>query len=228
MELKIENPTEGQPLPTVVKWNFEELKKEVAQSLETYKGRVYTSSDIVMAKSDKANLNRLVTVLEEARKQKKKQYLEPYNKFESQIKEVIGLVREQSKAIDVQVKAYDERRKAEKLEEIHRIYNEHIDNLRSIVPYERLHDEKWLNITIPIKTVKKELQAKIDGIENDLQYLSSDDERYQSLMMVEYLKNFSLVDALQAKTSLKEQTERMAEYQEHKKSYNQEEKNKHR
>ena len=55
MELKTEDIKALEP----VKFNYEELKKELTEKVENYKNLVYTEENINMAKKDRANLNKL-------------------------------------------------------------------------------------------------------------------------------------------------------------------------
>jgi len=46
MELKIYNPSEENGFLKAIEWNYEELKAELSQKLEDYKGLVYTEEQI--------------------------------------------------------------------------------------------------------------------------------------------------------------------------------------
>ena len=111
MQMQIYTPEQGQPLPPI-QWNYVELRKEICAGLEKYKGRVYTPETIGSAKADRATLNKLADAIDGKRKEMKKLYLAPYEEFEGQAKELVALIKEQSDAIDAQVKAYEEARKA--------------------------------------------------------------------------------------------------------------------
>lgn len=120
MELKIQEVQ----FPQVIQFNFAELKEEITAKAELYKNMVYTEDTIKEAKADKATLNKFIKVLEDKRKDVKKQCLQPYEDFEKQIKELVTIVNEPVQLIDSQVKAYDEKRKAEKLDQIKAIWEE--------------------------------------------------------------------------------------------------------
>ena len=80
MELKIYNPSEDGFIKPI-EWNYEELKAELSQKLEQYKGLVYTEDQIKEAKADRAKLNALATAIDGKRKELKKQCLQPYEQF---------------------------------------------------------------------------------------------------------------------------------------------------
>jgi len=55
MELKMDK----YQLPEKISFNFEELKAELTAKVQMYETLVYTDDQIVEAKKDRANLNRL-------------------------------------------------------------------------------------------------------------------------------------------------------------------------
>lgn len=170
MELKIYNPTED-GFVKEIGWNNEELKKEIAEKVEEYKGLVYTDSQIKEAKADRAKLNKLVKALEDKRKEIKKLCLEPYERFEKQIKEVIAIVNEPIALIDGQVKEYEEQKKKEKQEEIEKLFAE-IEK-PEWVDLHFLWDTKWLNATKSLSQIKGEIEEKIAKIYADIKTLES-------------------------------------------------------
>ena len=117
MQLEIYSPTQAQPLPPV-EWNYAELKQWVSDGLEAYRGRVYTEDTVTEAKRDRATLNKLAQAIEDRRREIKAVYLAPYDQFEKQAKELVGMVKDQSREIDAQIKTYDRQRREEKLEHI--------------------------------------------------------------------------------------------------------------
>lgn len=158
MELKIYSPNESDFI-SEIKWNHEDIKKEVAEKVSYYANLVYTDDQIKEAKADKAKLNKFVQALESKRKEVKKQCLAPYEDFEKKMKEIIAIVNEPILMIDQQIKAADERKKAEKLELIQEYWNK-VTSLDHPLTLQRVMDQKWLNATISIKSI----QEAINGI----------------------------------------------------------------
>lgn len=167
MELKIyECKTQEE-----IKWNNEELKAEIAEKVKDYKNLVYTDNQIKEAKSDRAKLNKLVKALEDKRKEVKKECLQPYEKFESQIKEVIAIVNEPIVLIDTQVKEYEELKRNEKYAEIEKMFEE--KNIFDWLSLKSVFDEKWLNVSKNISRVEVELDEIIAKIDSDIRTLQS-------------------------------------------------------
>lgn len=167
MELKIYENHEQKE----IKWNNEELKAEIAEKVKDYKNLVYTDNQIKDAKADRAKLNKLVKALEDKRKEVKKECLQPYEKFEKQIKEVIEIVNEPIALIDGQVKEYEEQKKKEKQEQIEKMFEE--KNIFDWLKFEKIFDTKWLNATTSIQKIESEIDEKVAKIDAEIATLQS-------------------------------------------------------
>ena len=153
MQIEVYNPAQGQPLPPV-EWNYTEVKQWVKDGLARYEGVVYDESQMAEAKKDRANLNKLAQAIDAKRREMKQLYLQPYEEFEAQAQELTGMIKEQANAIDAQVKAFENFRKQEKRERIEaELYGSMIGNLAEVVPYDRLHEARWLNVSCSMGTV---------------------------------------------------------------------------
>lgn len=119
MEFKILSPQDGN-LVQDISWNNEELKAEISAKMKDYKGLVFTEETIKEAKKDRASLNKLRSAFEDERKRIKKLYMDPYNRFEQQVKEVIALIDEPIRLIDAQIKEVEENKKLQKRKDIER------------------------------------------------------------------------------------------------------------
>lgn len=171
MELKIYNPS-SEGFIKSIDWNHEEIKKEVAEKISYYASLVYTEDQIKSAKTDRATLNKFVQALEGKRKEIKKQCLAPYETFEKQMKEIIAIVNEPINLIDSQIKGFEERQKEEKHAAIEAYFN------NCTLPFDTLQlshifDSKWLNASVNIKNVCKEINARLEQIEADLSTLAN-------------------------------------------------------
>ena len=214
MQLEIYSPTQAQPLPPV-EWNYDELKQWVSDGLEAYRGRVYTEDTVTEAKRDRATLNKLAQAIEDRRREIKAVYLAPYDQFEKQAKELVEMVKTQSREIDAQVKAYDQKRRDEKLEKIKtELYAPLIGSLAELAPYEKLHDPKWLNVTVSMGAVSEALATKIENIASGLSVLDNLElpEDVAGQVKAEFLESYDLGAAMAAKDRIMDERERMARY----------------
>lgn len=151
--------------------NLEQLKAELAPRLEKYNNLVVTEDSIKAAKDDKANLNKLRKAIEEQRISIKKQYLEPYNVLEAQCKEVVALIDAPIKAIDAQIKAFDEIEKKEKLTKLQTAFykTEHPSWLQfaSICP------DKWENKTSKTDKLIEQIEESVKKVNAELEEINS-------------------------------------------------------
>lgn len=216
MEIQILTPTQAQPLPPI-QWNYQEVKQWISDGLTRYKGVVYTESQIAEAKKDRAQLNKLVQAIEVKRREMKQLYLQPYLNFEAEANELIGMVKEQAAEIDTQVKAYEERRREEKLEKIKtELYAPMIDGLGDLVPYEKLHDPKWLNVTCSIGTIGAEMARKIENIVAGLEAIDKMGltPNMASRVKAVFLKKFDLAAAIAEKEHIEKMEASLRQYEE--------------
>ena len=214
MQLEIYSPAEGQPL-IPVSWNFPELKKWLEDGLAAYKGRIYDESMIKEARRDAANLRKLAAAIDGKRKEMKARYLEPYAAFEAQAKELTGMIDTQVAEIAAQITAFDEARKAEKLEHIKLLYKEIMGDLSELVPYEKIHNKRWLNATATMSAIEGDIIEKAESIRAALASIDAlglpDDMAGQ--VKTVYLDNLDLAAALAEKERIERKQKALAEYE---------------
>ena len=214
MEIQIFNPTQAQPLPEI-SWNYAELKQQLEAGLANYKGLAYSDDQIGEAKKDRAKLNKLADAIDGKRKEMKALYLRPYEAFEAQAKELVGMVKATVREIDDQVKAYEAARKEEKLRAIQEQYRAMIGGLAELAPYERLHNPRWLNAPAGMGAICQELGNKIDRITAGLTAIDGLQLPPELAGPVKaiFLRDFDLAAALAEKDRLQRQQEELARYE---------------
>ena len=214
MEIQIFNPTQAQPLPEI-SWNYAELKQQLEAGLANYKGLAYGDDQMGDAKKDRARLNKLADAIDGKRKEMKALYLQPYEAFEAQAKELVGMVKVTVKEIDDQVKAYEAEKKRKKQEAIMAQYRAMIGELAELVPYERLHNPRWLNVTAGMGAICQELGGKIDRIAAGLAAIDGLQLPPELAGPVKstFLRDFDLAAALAEKDRLQRQREELARYE---------------
>ena len=188
LTLVINSPDEGQFLKSIG-WNKEQIKEAVVSITEQYRGLAYTEAQLQEAKADRAKLNAMKNDISARRIQVKKALLEPYEKFEAEVKEVVALIDEPIAMIDEQIVAYDERTKEEKRQTLEKFFVENRGSLPEQITFERIFNPQWLNKTSSLSSCKKEIKKLIEDISADLAAIrSSLDERYSVYAEEFYLK----------------------------------------
>ena len=174
MELKVQDFK----VPQVIEFNYEELKQAITERTEYYETLVYSDAQITEAKEDRADLNRFKKALNDERLRREREYLEPFNDFRKKINELIAIIDKPVQVIDAQIKAYEEEKRNKKLADITDFWeNELREDITTMPPdwlkLTQILDQRWLNASVSMATVKKEIKAKITDINNSLQTLQS-------------------------------------------------------
>lgn len=213
MELVLSTPIE-QLAPKLIAWNNTELLAQVNKSLENYKGKVYDENSIAEAKADRAALNNFVKSLDSERIRIGKVYAAPYEKFKKEVDEVSSAVKSVALTIDEQVKSYETKKQEEKLAEIKAYFEDNIPvGLKPFVGYEKIHNAKWLNATVKMPAVQKDIDAILDKISQELatiETLKSEDEIELKTI---YCNTLSLTEAIRTNERRKAERQRVIEAQ---------------
>ena len=165
MELKIKE----YQLPQKIDFNFEEIKVELIEKVNIYETMVYDDSQIKEAKTDRANLNKFKKALNDERIKREKEYLVPFNEFKAQVNELIGIIDKPINMIDKQVKEYEEKQKENKKNDITKYWYsiEH----PTWLTLDRIFDERWLNASTTMKSIKDNIDGWINKINTEIRTL---------------------------------------------------------
>ena len=166
MEFKL--ITDLSQLPQVVEFNAEELKAELSEKLTYYKNLVVTEDAIRDAKSDRAKLSKLRDAIDTKRKEVKKACLAPYEAFETQCREIIGMISEPIASIDEQIKAFDQKELDAKHAELEKHFASAMVGCELPIELDKIINPKWQNKTMKLDTLRKEITECIEQIKDDV------------------------------------------------------------
>ena len=166
MELRIMSPQENDFIKEI-QWNNEELKQEITATMQEYKSLAFTEENIKDAKADRAKLNKLRTAFEDERKKIKKQCMEPYTKFEKQVKEIVSLIDEPIALIDSQIKEVDDQKKAQKQKDIEELFGSL--GFQNFVTLDKIFDPKWLNASVAMSKIEEQMKSQMFQIGHELE-----------------------------------------------------------
>ena len=169
MELQVSEIQALEP----IKFNYEDLKESLTANLEKYKNLVYTEETIKEAKADRALLNKVSTAINDEKKRIKNKLLEPYMDFEEKCKELMAMVSEVSEGIDSQVKAFEQKTKNEKLQEIMAYWIENVGEFNDLIDFDLIFEERWLNSSYSMKKVQTDINHIFEKTKMDLATLDS-------------------------------------------------------
>lgn len=188
-------------IPQSLDFNFEEVKAWLSENLSVYRNMVVTEDAIAAAKTDKAKIRKISSAISEQRIAVKKRYLEPYQVFEANMKELSGMCDEASKNIDDQLKKFEEQRKAQKRAELLDFYQ--ALNAPAWLTFERIENPRWMNVTFSFADAQKEIEQKIKVIRADLESIGEFDAEFTDEMLLEYKKTLNFSGAIQRGNELR-------------------------
>ena len=156
-------------LPGQILFNYEELKQELTEKVSYYENLVYTDEQIKEAKADKATLNKLKKSLNDERIRMEREYMAPFNDFKSKLNEIISIIEKPIAAIDLQVKAYDDKQKQDKKDQIMALWDEM--EKPAELKFDLVFEERMLNTSFNMKHVKTCFTDAIDKFNRDVKTL---------------------------------------------------------
>ena len=201
--------------PSVISANFDALEAHVRAKVADYEGAKYDltkDESIKEVKNDRSYLNGLKSEIEERRKAVKREYNKPLAAFEKRCKEITSIIDGASDGIKAQLDQAEERRKAGARAALEAHYREFAELLSPVVPYERLHDDKWLNKSFGEVKAKKALEEKVSAVARDWDTLKAqrDSMAHYEVAERELFRTLDLGSALNAARAADEEDARIA------------------
>lgn len=195
--------------------NFDLLKVEITNQMAKYAGLEFDDKSIVEAKATRAELNKMITVIEEKRKAIKRKWNDPYVAFEARVKEILAIIQAPMAEIDAQIAEYEERRRAEKQAAI----DAEIEIQLAAVPWRPDYvrsigvqfDPRWLNATMAMNKVILDIDAQIKQIIADgttIERLSASDMEMQEELLEHYQGSHDLTATMGRMAQINERRER--------------------
>lgn len=160
----------------VVEFNgFVTLKGQAIQLSEQITQVEVTDENIQSSKKLLAAVNKRVKEIEDRRIAIKKELLEPYTEFESQVKEIVGIVKDADNIVRSQLKDLEEKERATKEDNIREIFNKrfaHYD-FGNMFDYIDFIKPQHLNKSVSMKTVETEMVEWLERIDADIKVINS-------------------------------------------------------
>lgn len=151
-ELSLPEYTIDYQLPVITINNFDRLKAAVEAYANKYQGMAVTASTEKESKSSRAELRKLKQALDDKRKEIRKKYAEPYQRFADQIKDLEMTLDSSINPIDAGLKELEEQQRQLRLKHVNALIAEMAPNYH-VEPGEVEIDPTWLNKTTTKKKV---------------------------------------------------------------------------
>lgn len=132
----------------------------------------------------------------------------PYTDFEAKVKELVAMIDAPVAAIDGQLKVFEEQRREEKRKAIETVYDEIVpDEIKAIMPLDRIFDQRWLNTTFKIEAVGEAIGNLADKIDDDLTVLDTIEPEFSTAVRAKYMEALDIGAALRHKKALQDAAE---------------------
>jgi hypothetical protein len=151
--------------PGVITTNFAELKLALKEQMQIYKELTVTEENKAERKKDISTLKKIQKAINDERIKQERKYMETFENYKNESKEMIEIINEPILLIDMQVKEMEEKARLSKISEITEYFNSIIgEDLEEFIPLHKVYDNRWENISISLNNAKKELLEKVENI----------------------------------------------------------------
>lgn len=176
--------------------NFAEIEAYAQEVKTRYSGIVVTEDSVAESKKDIASLRKLYKNLDDARKQVKERYMEPYQEFEKQIRESLEKIQEPIAELDEQVKEFERQRKEEKKQKIEQFFEELAGDMKEYLSLEKIYDKKWENKTTSYMAIREDIKQVVDSCRMAVGTIKSMNSEAVEEALKRYKLDMSLTNAI--------------------------------
>ena len=186
--------------------NIGDVKKYIADIAATFTDVYYDDTQIKAAKEARANLNRLKADIDNRRKEVKKIVAAPYTAFEEELKAALIPLDKAINGIDTQVKGYEERQLAARIEFLKKHFVK-LNPLGELLDFERVaQGEKWLNLSFGEGKAVAEMSDKLNKISRDIASLETIIKpEFRVVCLMAYINTFDVALAIAKQSDLEQQ-----------------------
>lgn len=153
-------------LPEIEFKGYEEIKQQLEEDVSKYQNYIVTEDTLDDDTKLRAELNKKAKAIDDKRKEIEKLVSAPIKEFKTKCDVLKNLYSDVSSKIDVQIKAFEEKRKETKRKEVNdlisQLSTEKGLNDKYIKQIE--FDERYLNKTYEMEDIEKDLLLKIDNL----------------------------------------------------------------
>lgn len=179
-----------------INFNYEEIKENLAEMMGVYKETEVTVDTVSGSKKDIATLRKIKKALNDRRISIKKEYMVPYDDFESKVKELTALIDEPIVLIDEQVKEFEEKERLEKIEQIKNIHEEEVGELAEYLPLKQIYNTKWENKSTTLKSVREEIEQVVLSTQMSIDTIKGMNSEIENKVLEQFKNDLSLANAI--------------------------------
>ncbi len=206
---------------STVENNINEAKEYALKLKKYYETLVFDEEQLDEAKKERASINKIEKNVSDYRKSIVAEFKKPIVEFENIAKETEKILKETSEFVDVQVKNFESKEKETRKENAQKIYEANIEELKDVIPFEKIFNDKWLNKgtwkednTSPL--IEKEIIEIREKVTSGLKAIEELNSEFELEVKSTFLQNFDLSEAVFKNNQLKEQKEKLTKAEEQK------------
>ena len=136
-----------------------------------------------------------------------KAYSAPYERFKSEVDEVLNRVKEVVGYIDSQITTYETNEKDKKRNLIFDYFKSVIGNFAGFISFEKIFNPRWLNVTVSMKSIKEEIDLIVSKTKEAMTTIDAFDEEDRDYVRSFYFKTLDFGSAMAEYQRLKKQRE---------------------
>lgn len=200
-----------QQQPVIVFKDYSKLLSEATLIAEKLNEMEVNEDNIKEQKKLLAKVNKSIKELNERRIAIKKEILEPYEMFNSQVKEIEAVIKEADTRLRNQAREIEEAERIEKKKRIHEIWDLRMQqyDLAKMVEFEDWIQQSHLYKSMSMNKVEDEMVIFLEAVEKDLSVIAGMNNSKE--IMTEYLNTLSIAGAIEIVNSRIKAQEKQAE-----------------
>lgn len=200
--------------------NLDAVKASIESYIKDYENYAVSEDTVKDSKQLVSDLRKQQKALDAERKHIKKDWNAPFTEWEKKAKDVIALYDKPILLINDQLLKFEEDRKSKKRADIRVAYVEVVaaidmnNELEDYCPIEKIYDSKWENASVSMKSIKEEIQQKLEAVGMQIDTIRSMESEFEDKGMEEFKKTLNLQSAVQLMNQYKKQKEEILARQE--------------
>ena len=195
---------------TPVLANFDEALAAVKEIVAPYQNLVVTPETVRNAASDRARLRKLREAVDGQRKAVKECYMKPVNEFTAAAKPILDEIDKAVNNIDVQVKAFEEQERKDKMDALRAFFAEKNTGAGAdFADFDKIaaRHPDWKNKGCTPEKAQSDIIIELSGIDRGIMALRGYPDNYRAMMLEKFAERYDLADAINVFTQIKRREE---------------------
>lgn len=196
--------------PAEIECDFSYIETALDDQLEDWRDADLSKIETSSIKGKRAEINKAIKSVEDARKTVKREYNAPLAEFEAKVKELLAPAREVEAALGDEVRRREDERREGLRQGLERTYEDFAPALAEVVPFETICEPQWLTLSYGAAKAAEELEAKAAKAATDWQTLREmDSVKQYDVAEREFFRTLNLGEALRAAEAASEEQSRI-------------------